>query len=368
MSVKIFCVGGAVRDILLERKVSDQDYLLVGADSDELFDMGLIPVGRDFPVFLHPFSKQEIALARTEKKKGKGYKGFQFNASKLVTLEEDLKRRDFTVNALAIDEEGNLFDYFSGLKDLKLKLFRHIGPEFSDDPLRLIRLARFLAAYPDFSVHFSTQKLCNEIVTAGEIKTLSKERIWTEFSKGLLSQKPSKMVDFLEETHAWNDITSVKNVSYDTKNKIDFLSKSNESLFWMAALLFLNCDNSKVHCLIPNKVISCKKIILDYDFLSKKIEKFKDDNTKLSVIILDFVERSDLFRKSHYKVPLMKIMFYKNEKMKKYYKIFSKIFDSVLDASVREIAKNALEKNLSIKKEIRSFRLKLILDILEKNL
>jgi len=183
-SIKIFCVGGVIRDILLGRQASDRDFLLVGADSKVLLDMGLHPIGKDFPVFLHPISKEEIALARTEKKKGLGYKEFEFDSSKHVTLEEDLKRRDFTINALALDENGELFDYFSGLNDLEFKIFRHIGPEFTEDPLRLIRLARFLASYPEFTVHPTTFKLCKEIVTTSEILALSKERIWMELSKG----------------------------------------------------------------------------------------------------------------------------------------------------------------------------------------
>ena len=178
-TVKIYCVGGAVRDTLLKRQTtSDKDFLLVGTNYEEILSIGFIPVGKKFPVFIHPTTKEEYALARTEQKEGVGHGGFLFNSSRDISLKDDLGRRDFTINAMAVDEQGNLHDYFSGRDDLSQKVLKHIGPSFSEDPLRLFRLARFLSTHPEFTVHFKTIRLCEKIVHSKEILALSKDRIW----------------------------------------------------------------------------------------------------------------------------------------------------------------------------------------------
>ena len=370
-STKIFCVGGAVRDALLDKKIFDRDFLLVGTDSKVLLNMGLFPIGKDFPVFLHPISKEEIALARTEKKKGLGYKGFQFDSSQSVTLEEDLKRRDFTINALALDENGKLFDFFSGIDDLKSRVFRHIGPEFTEDPLRLIRLARFLSRYPEFTVDNDTMILCKKIVVSGEIEALSKERIWVEISKGLCGNEPLRMLKFLEETDAWSNITGKRSIPDDIKNKLDSSYKLEISVFWKAALIFLNCDIANIHCAVPKEVIIYKKIIHKSDLLAKSISRLETNKDEFALAILDLIESSDLFRKPDRKKSILKIMFFqpnrcKNKEIAKYSKVFSEIFDSIINTSVSEVAKLADKENLSIKQKIRDFRSKIVLEILNK--
>ena len=150
--MKIYCVGGAVRDELLGRPVSDRDWVVVGATPEEMLERGFLPVGKDFPVFLHPQTKEEYALARTERKTGRGYHGFAFHASPEVTLEEDLARRDLTINAMARDETGRLIDPYGGLEDLRRKVLRHVSPAFAEDPVRILRVARFSARLPDFTL------------------------------------------------------------------------------------------------------------------------------------------------------------------------------------------------------------------------
>lgn len=201
--MKIYVVGGAIRDRLLGLPTSDFDYVVVGSSPKEMLQKGFKPVGQDFPVFLHPFTNAEYALARTERKTAPGYKGFIFHADESVTLEEDLARRDLTINALAqeIDDEGNLIgpiiDYSGGQKDLEHKIFRHVGPAFLEDPVRLLRLARFAARYPDFKIADETLVMLKEMCRSGELVALVKERVWQEFSKGFLSAKPSKMLELL---------------------------------------------------------------------------------------------------------------------------------------------------------------------------
>ena len=371
-TIKIFCVGGVIRDLLLDRQASDKDFLLVGADLKTLLKMGLLPIGKDFPVFLHPISKEEIALARTEKKKGKGYKGFQFNSSKDVTLKEDLQRRDFTINAMALDENGTLFDFFSGMKDLKSKVFRHIGPEFTEDPLRLIRLARFLSCYQEFTVHDSTMDLCKKIVITGEIVAISKERIWMELSKGLSGNKPINMINFLEKTNAWKTITGSEKLSGHSKKQLQYASVNDFSVFWKAALIFSNSNDLKIHCIIPNEVLNLKKILLQSEALKQKLKTLEKNSRDYSLSILAFIESSDLFRKPDRKKPILELMFFEENscldlKIKNGFEIFSNIFDSVLNTPVNRVVKKATEQNKLIKEEVRSFRNKIIRKILREN-
>ena len=160
--MKIYLVGGAVRDKLLGREIKERDYVVVGATPKEMESLGYKAVGKEFPVFLHPDTQEEYALARTERKVGKGYKGFEFYADPSVTLEEDLQRRDLTINAIAEDNAGHIIDPFNGKKDLEAKIFKHVSPAFSEDPVRILRVARFAARFPDFNVHPDTNKLMKD--------------------------------------------------------------------------------------------------------------------------------------------------------------------------------------------------------------
>jgi tRNA nucleotidyltransferase (CCA-adding enzyme) len=194
--LKAYVVGGAVRDELLGLPVKDRDWVIVGATPEEMARLGFKPVGRDFPVFLHPSTHEEYALARTERKSGRGYKGFTVYAAPAVTLEEDLKRRDLTINAMARDPAGGLIDPFGGQRDLKARVLRHVSPAFGEDPVRILRVARFAARF-GFKVAPETMELMRAMVRSGEAEHLVAERVWQEFAKGLAEPHPQKMFDVL---------------------------------------------------------------------------------------------------------------------------------------------------------------------------
>ncbi|MDR6584477.1 multifunctional CCA addition/repair protein [Herbaspirillum sp. BH-1] len=200
--MKIYTVGGAVRDGLLGLPVKDRDHVVVGATPQQLLERGFRPVGKDFPVFLHPETQEEYALARTERKTAPGYKGFAFHAAPDVTLEEDLARRDLTINAIAQDEDGTLVDPYQGRADIERRVFRHVSDAFIEDPVRILRLARFAARFADFSVAPETQALMQRMVEEGEVDALVPERVWQELARGLMERKPSRMFEVLRSCGA----------------------------------------------------------------------------------------------------------------------------------------------------------------------
>ncbi|MFJ3261312.1 multifunctional CCA addition/repair protein [Pseudomonas sp. NPDC086581] len=200
----IYKVGGAVRDRLLGIPFSDTDWVVVGASADEMLAQGYRPVGADFPVFLHPKTGEEYALARTERKSGRGYGGFTFYASPDVTLEEDLIRRDLTINAMAEDDDGQVVDPYHGQKDLEARLLRHVSPAFAEDPLRVLRVARFAARYAPmgFTVAPETQTLMRELSKSGELEALTAERSWKEISRALMESRPDVFIQVLRDCGA----------------------------------------------------------------------------------------------------------------------------------------------------------------------
>jgi len=202
--MKTYLVGGAVRDKLLNYPVIDKDWVVVGASAEKMLELGYTPVGSDFPVFLHPQTKDEYALARTERKSGKGYKGFSFYAAQDVTLEQDLSRRDLTINAMAQDSKGQLTDPFNGQQDLADKVLRHVSSAFSEDPLRVLRVARFNARYAHlgFKVAVETLSLMQDISASAELEHLTKERVWQELEKSLCEQSPLVFFKVLSNAHA----------------------------------------------------------------------------------------------------------------------------------------------------------------------
>ncbi|MHB1140296.1 MAG: multifunctional CCA addition/repair protein [Sulfuricaulis sp.] len=197
--MKIYLVGGAVRDKLLGLPVQDRDYVVVGSTPEEMVARGFKPVGADFPVFLHPETKEEYALARTERKSGHGYKGFKVYAAPDVTLEDDLRRRDLTINAMAEDESGQLIDPFKGAEDLRNGVLRHVSSAFAEDPVRILRVARFAARYAKWGFHVAhaTNKLMREMVESGEVDHLVAERVWTELERALGEARPSRFFETL---------------------------------------------------------------------------------------------------------------------------------------------------------------------------
>ncbi len=201
--MRCYVVGGAVRDRLLGLPVNDRDWVVVGSTPEAMVEAGYTPVGRDFPVFLHPDSHEEYALARTERKSGRGYQGFVVHASPEVTLAQDLARRDLTINAIAEDPaSGALTDPFGGQRDLQLRLLRHVGPAFVEDPVRLLRLARLAARFADFTVAPETQALLGQMVADGEVDHLVPERVWQELSRGLMEAQPQRMFEVLRSCGA----------------------------------------------------------------------------------------------------------------------------------------------------------------------
>ena len=200
--MKTYIVGGAVRDRLLGLPVADRDYVVVVATPDEMLAQGYQPVGKDFPVFLHPETHAEYALARTERKSGLGYKGFKVYAAPEVTLEEDLQRRDLTINAIAEDDHGALTDPYGGQRDLAARVFRHVSEAFAEDPVRILRVARFAARFTDFSVAPETNALMRQMVDNGEVDALVPERVWQEVARGLMEARPSRMFQVLRDCGA----------------------------------------------------------------------------------------------------------------------------------------------------------------------
>ena len=207
--MQVFLVGGAVRDALLGLPVHDRDWVVVGATPDEMVSQGFVPVGRDFPVFIHPQTGEEYALARTERKSARGYRGFVVHAAPDVSLEQDLARRDLTINSIAVHahsawargqfnvEPGTFIDPYDGLGDIRRKVLRHVTDAFREDPVRILRVARLAARFPDFCVAPETRRLMQRMVEGGEVDALVPERVWQELARGLMSRQPSRMFDVL---------------------------------------------------------------------------------------------------------------------------------------------------------------------------
>ncbi|MDZ7652756.1 MAG: multifunctional CCA addition/repair protein [Burkholderiaceae bacterium] len=200
--MQIYQVGGSLRDELLGRPVVDRDWVVVGATPQQMLDAGYRPVGKDFPVFLHPVTHEEYALARTERKTAPGYHGFAFHAAPDVTLEDDLARRDLTINAMARDAAGTLVDPHGGQRDLDARVLRHVSAAFAEDPVRILRIARFAARFADFSVADETRALMRRMVESDEVDALVPERVWQELARGLMEARPSRMLDVLRDCGA----------------------------------------------------------------------------------------------------------------------------------------------------------------------
>lgn len=229
---KTYLVGGAVRDILMGKKPHDEDFVVVGSSIEEMKEQGFEMVGADFPVFLHPITKDEYALARKDKKTGNGYLGFETYFSPDVTIEEDLFRRDLTMNAIALDQSTNTFiDPFNGISDIKNKLIKHVSLAFKEDPLRILRVARFSARFPDFNLHKETLELMRDMHKNGETKHLTRERIWKELSRALILPNGSKFFSVLQNVGLGKDIFPDMNGFYEDENKNFHIEGINMSKF-----------------------------------------------------------------------------------------------------------------------------------------
>ena len=234
--MRIFTVGGAVRDELLGLPVQDRDYVVVGASPEDMLARGFRPVGKDFPVFLHPQTHEEYALARTERKAGHGYTGFAFHAAPDVSLEDDLARRDLTINAIARADDGTLTDPFGGLSDLKSRVLRHVGPAFVEDPVRILRVARFAARFTDFSLAPETLDLMRQMVASGEVDHLVAERVWQELAKGLMEAAPSRMIAVLRECGALSRLLPELDRLFGVPQRADFHPEIDTGVHVLMAL------------------------------------------------------------------------------------------------------------------------------------
>jgi tRNA nucleotidyltransferase (CCA-adding enzyme) len=223
-AMQTYLVGGAVRDKLLGLSPGDRDFVVVGETQEAMLARGFRPVGRDFPVFLHPLSNEEYALARTERKSGRGYRGFVVDADPTVTLEQDLARRDFTINAIAQDDDGRLIDPFGGARDIQAHVLRHVGPAFAEDPLRVLRAARFMARFSSlgFTVAPETMDLMRAMTTSGELATLVPERVWQELSRALASARPSAFLRTLHDCGALAVVLPEVDALYGVPQRAEF--------------------------------------------------------------------------------------------------------------------------------------------------
>ena len=261
--MQIYLVGGAVRDELLGLSQGDRDWVVVGASIDDMLRLGYKKVGKDFPVFLHPDTNEEYALARTERKTGKGYYGFVCQSDPSVSLEEDLLRRDLTINAIAKDQFGNIIDPYAGQQDLARKNLRHVSAAFMEDPVRVLRLARFAAKFPDFNVDPATIALIKQMVVAGELKELVAERIWKEMERALAEKAPWRFFAVLAECNAIDDIMRPVLISTADIARITYVVTGNSCIY--LALLLSKKD----------------LVLITY---SKTLETIKKAQTKLHIM------------------------------------------------------------------------------------
>ena len=234
--MQTYLVGGAVRDRMLDLPVTDRDWVVVGATPQQLLDAGYLPVGRDFPVFLHPQTREEVALARTERSTAPGYHGFAFHTAPEVTLEQDLSRRDLTINAMAEDEAGTLIDPFGGARDLRARVLRHVSPAFAEDPVRILRLARFAARLPDFEVAAETLALARQMVDGGEVDALVPERVWQELARGLMEPRPSRLFNVLRACGALARLLPEVERLWGVAQRADFHPEVDTGLHLMLVL------------------------------------------------------------------------------------------------------------------------------------
>lgn len=307
--MKIYAVGGAIRDTLMGLPVHDIDYVVVGSSVEEMVAKGFRPVGKDFPVFLHPETQAEYALARTERKTGQGYKGFHFYADPTVTLEQDLERRDLTINAMAQEvgsdgkQFGPIIDPYNGQRDLAAKVFRHVSDAFAEDPLRLLRIARFAARFPEFTVADETLLALKAIVQSGELSALSAERIWQELARGLVASKPMHLFQVLLNTGAAGTVLPSKLSAQLAEESfrealIAHFALADNSLEERCAIALMDLTASEIRswadCVrMPIDVRDFSEIFSDLNIL---VNKHRNAPYQ-AVDVLNWFNRADVWRK-----------------------------------------------------------------------
>ena len=297
--MEIYLVGGAVRDTLLGIPVNERDWVVVGSSPEEMIELGYKQVGSDFPVFLHPNTREEYALARTERKSGTGHKGFSFNTERNVTLEEDLKRRDLTINAIAKSTKGEYIDPFNGRKDLENKILRKVSESFGEDPLRVLRVARFSSKlkHLDFSVDRETLEEMKTVVNSGELKSLSKERIWKETYKAINEPNPEEYFKILLETEAIFELEMNVEIDLDLLKEIS-LEISEPELRWafLAVNSKCNLDGLNTAFGIPKKIRELSLVLEKLvHFDSHHISEVKSRDVLNLILEVDGLRRNKRF-------------------------------------------------------------------------
>ena len=290
--MKVYLVGGAVRDSLLGLPFHEKDWVVVGATKEELIDKGYKQIGKDFPVFLHPKTKEEYALARKERKTGAGHKAFSFKFDKDVSLEEDLERRDITINAIAQDEEGNFIDPFNGQKDIKDKIIRKVSSAFKEDPLRVLRVARFAAKLKGlgFKIEEGTKSEIKDIVNSGELKTLSKERVWMETHKALETDNPETYFNVINECGALNQICPLTTI--DTNYLARAGKQEKDTAFRWACLVSPSPLVEEI-----NNSFNAPKEFKEISVICNQIIAFKKLDSINAENILELADKTDIYRK-----------------------------------------------------------------------
>ncbi len=303
--MKVYLVGGAVRDKLLGLKLSEKDWVVTQSSEAEMLALGYYKIGSDFPVFLHPVTKEEYALARTERKTSKGYKGFSVDTNKSVTLEEDLKRRDLTINAIAEDVDGNLIDPFGGQRDIKKRILRHVSNAFLEDPLRILRIARFKTKLNifDFKIYKPTLNLLKKMVSHGDIDYLVPERVWLETIKSLSYKKPSVFFETLKECSALDkvfpELQTINNFSV-----IDNISCDDFNIKWAVLLIKLY---EKTVLKLCNR-LKCPKATTEIALLSSRWYEFvKSFKKQKAIDIYDFYKNCDALRREKRFLTLLEV-------------------------------------------------------------
>jgi len=309
--LNIYAVGGAIRDAVMGIPVNDIDYVVVGSSAEEMIALGYQPVGKDFPVFLHPQTHAEYALARTERKTGIGYQGFHFYADPSVTLEQDLQRRDLTINAMAqrIDDTctrvGPIIDPYGGQSDIKANVFRHVSAAFAEDPLRLLRIARFAARFPAFTIAAETQEALQAIVQSGELSALSPERVWQELGRGMSSADPLRMVEVLLETGAADQflpqqlitVCGNQQLKKQLATNLDLLAaKQITDIDLVCAVLLADLSEEAIRQW--SETIRMPHGTRDFAELFSALQKRVTQQSYSAVDILAWFNRADVWRKS----------------------------------------------------------------------
>lgn len=294
--MKVYLVGGAVRDKLLGRPIKERDWVVVGATPQEMLQRGFKKVGRDFPVFLHPETHEEYALARTERKTGKGYTDFICHADPKVSLEEDLQRRDLTINAMAEDLDGKIIDPYHGRRDLEQRMLRHVSLAFAEDPVRILRVARFAARYGDFKVHPKTNALMQQMLASGEVDALVPERVWQELEKALREQYPEKFFLVLKNCQVLPKLFSevARHLPAIKKSLKSIVPLSKDSQVRLAAIAF-NLEPKDITAF--SKRYKIPNVYREVSLLTLKLKNEMSYAVKNTDDLISLLERTDAYRR-----------------------------------------------------------------------